>query len=142
MRARHNTCYSVTPKGLRKSCCVGLSLLVQLPQWRVRQITWISGRGGGGAARMSCLSRPCMFCVRLFKWLPVVLIITIVAWSYYAYVIQLCACECSGLEKSSRVSTDDSLTPASVFRRQSSANLRIPKASWKDSHLTFTSVYL
>ncbi|XP_026332264.1 palmitoyltransferase ZDHHC15 isoform X3 [Hyposmocoma kahamanoa] len=29
-------------------------------------------------------------CFRAFKWIPVLLIISIVTWSYYAYVIQLC----------------------------------------------------
>ncbi|XP_006818307.1 palmitoyltransferase ZDHHC15B-like [Saccoglossus kowalevskii] len=29
-------------------------------------------------------------CARVFKWLPVVFITAIIAWSYYAYVIQLC----------------------------------------------------
>ncbi|KAM7290860.1 palmitoyltransferase ZDHHC20-B isoform X1 [Ixodes scapularis] len=32
----------------------------------------------------------CSVCVRVFKWCPVLFITTIVAWSYYAYVIQLC----------------------------------------------------
>ncbi|XP_037569309.1 palmitoyltransferase ZDHHC20-B-like isoform X2 [Dermacentor silvarum] len=32
----------------------------------------------------------CSVCVRVFKWFPVLFITTIVAWSYYAYVIQLC----------------------------------------------------
>ncbi|XP_045454415.1 palmitoyltransferase ZDHHC2-like [Melitaea cinxia] len=31
-----------------------------------------------------------MWCWRAFKWLPVLLIVSIVTWSYYAYVIQLC----------------------------------------------------
>ncbi|CAH2229201.1 jg1868 [Pararge aegeria aegeria] len=31
-----------------------------------------------------------MWCWRAFKWLPVLLIVAIVTWSYYAYVIQLC----------------------------------------------------
>lgn len=32
----------------------------------------------------------CSICLSVFKWLPVVFITAIVAWSYYAYVIQLC----------------------------------------------------
>ncbi|XP_022815376.1 palmitoyltransferase ZDHHC15-like isoform X1 [Spodoptera litura] len=31
-----------------------------------------------------------MWCWRAFKWLPVLLIVSIITWSYYAYVIQLC----------------------------------------------------
>ncbi|XP_059051661.1 palmitoyltransferase ZDHHC15B-like isoform X1 [Achroia grisella] len=31
-----------------------------------------------------------MWCWRAFKWLPVLLIVSIVTWSYYAYVFQLC----------------------------------------------------
>ncbi|KOB72128.1 Palmitoyltransferase [Operophtera brumata] len=30
------------------------------------------------------------WCWRVFKWLPVLLIVSIISWSYYAYVIQLC----------------------------------------------------
>ncbi|XP_068619465.1 palmitoyltransferase ZDHHC15B-like isoform X2 [Battus philenor] len=31
-----------------------------------------------------------MWCWRAFKWLPVLLVVSIITWSYYAYVIQLC----------------------------------------------------
>ncbi|XP_013166238.1 PREDICTED: palmitoyltransferase ZDHHC15-like isoform X3 [Papilio xuthus] len=31
-----------------------------------------------------------MWCWRAFKWLPVILVVSIISWSYYAYVIQLC----------------------------------------------------
>ncbi|CAB3233359.1 unnamed protein product [Arctia plantaginis] len=30
------------------------------------------------------------WCWRAFKWLPVLLIVSIIVWSYYAYVVQLC----------------------------------------------------
>ncbi len=31
----------------------------------------------------------CSFCIRVFKWLPVLFIISVLSWGYYAYVIQL-----------------------------------------------------
>ncbi|KAK3774673.1 hypothetical protein RRG08_035100 [Elysia crispata] len=34
--------------------------------------------------------RCCMMCCRAMKWTPVVFISAIIAWSYYAYVIQMC----------------------------------------------------
>ena len=32
----------------------------------------------------------CDFIVNIFKWFPVIFIASVLAWGYYAYVIQLC----------------------------------------------------
>jgi len=32
----------------------------------------------------------CWVCVKAIKWIPVLFIVTIMCWSYYAYILQLC----------------------------------------------------
>ena len=44
------------------------------------------GRRRGGF----CSLRNCHLCIQGAKWLPVVLIVAIVTWSYYAYIVHLC----------------------------------------------------
>lgn len=36
---------------------------------------------------------PCYWCFRAAKWVPVLFIVAVISWSYYAYVIQLCFCK-------------------------------------------------
>ncbi|XP_043489696.1 palmitoyltransferase ZDHHC2-like isoform X3 [Polistes fuscatus] len=35
-------------------------------------------------------SESCWWCVKVLKWIPVLFILTVVVWSYYAFVVQLC----------------------------------------------------
>ncbi len=37
-----------------------------------------------------CSRQSCQLCIQGAKWLPVVLIVAIVSWSYYAYIFHLC----------------------------------------------------
>ncbi|XP_069952049.1 palmitoyltransferase ZDHHC20-B isoform X1 [Cherax quadricarinatus] len=39
--------------------------------------------------KFSMMTTPCRICFKAAKWLPVLFIVTVVVWSYYAYVIQL-----------------------------------------------------
>ncbi|VDK19427.1 unnamed protein product [Anisakis simplex] len=38
-----------------------------------------------------CTDNPCVRgCICFFRWVPVVLILAVIVWAYYAYVVQLC----------------------------------------------------
>ena len=37
-----------------------------------------------------CCGPSCQLCIKGAKWLPVILIVAIVSWSYYAYIVHLC----------------------------------------------------
>lgn len=39
------------------------------------------------------LSRGLRCCQRIFSWIPVLIITSVVLWSYYAYVFELCLCK-------------------------------------------------
>ncbi|CAG2164560.1 unnamed protein product [Oppiella nova] len=49
-------------------------------------------RNGSVSSRPSFsrqLRNRCDLCIRIFKWLPVLFIVSVLSWGYYAYVIQL-----------------------------------------------------
>jgi len=41
-----------------------------------------------------CLDNPCLqCCIRVVRWVPVVFIVAVLGWAYYAFVFQLCFCK-------------------------------------------------
>lgn len=47
-----------------------------------------------GPKKGNFLYNKCYICISIFKWFPVIFILAICIWSYYAYVLQLCIRKC------------------------------------------------
>ncbi|KAK3857635.1 hypothetical protein Pcinc_036126 [Petrolisthes cinctipes] len=62
-----------------------LSCIPNQPASRATKMSASTSHSG----KFSLVTAPCRICFRAAKWLPVLFIVTVVVWSYYAYVIQL-----------------------------------------------------
>lgn len=80
--------------GRRTSGCQSRSLFGYLPGVLadVREIVvWIGRRTSRcPIGLIMALSRALRCCQRIFSWIPVIIISSVVLWSYYAYVFELC----------------------------------------------------
>lgn len=64
-------------------------------RWRPHNLSMATSRvgfsgGPSGHSRRGCGRQTCQMCIAGAKWLPVILIMAIVSWSYYAYIVHLC----------------------------------------------------
>ncbi len=57
------------------------------------RVGFASGHSGNRrhpANKSSCSKNCYSLCIQITKWLPVLVIVAIVSWSYYAYIVHLC----------------------------------------------------
>ena len=59
--------------------------------WRIGNSSYLLDNMG----RMNSVINSCIKCGHALKWIPVLFIVAVLAWSYYAYIIQLCFCKYS-----------------------------------------------
>ena len=68
---------------LRKTTCTSC-VVVRRSRNRVRMGPGRMDKSGGGISEGSC-----RHCINITKWMPVIFIVTVIAWSYYAFVVEV-----------------------------------------------------